>query len=199
MKTIILLCALCATVPNARAADQQSAMSVCEVIARRMEFSGRMVTVRGVEVVVEGGALYADRDCTYKLVTRGVVWPNVINLAYPNNSQSMDPNTHAPFEADWASIERSEAAALRAGYKLEDDLKVATYVGLLLTYDNDELGRRSNAGLRVPFLLGFGQAGFGAPAQLVIRSERDVVILHGAAKGFWKAWDPGAGVGHPGR
>lgn len=176
----MMLCAL-----GLMGADRQPPISVCELIAHRMGYTGRMVAVRGAEGVGGHGVyLMADRDCAYRLVTRGVEWPNVIWLTYPDN-KSPDQTTHAHFKVDLKSVNRANDAVLRAGYRWEDDIEVVTYVGLFVTYGDDELGIRANAGIPGGLRLGFGPVGLGAPAQILIKGARKDVVLHGAAKTFW--------------
>ena len=160
-----------------RAADRLRVMSVCDVISRRSEFSGHVIAVRG-EVGVGGHGVWlkASHDCTYKLITQGVVWPNIIHLTYPDN-QSSDPVDHAPFEVDWTSLRRADQVALRAGYQAGVDDEVVTYIGLFVTYH--DLENRVTPNLPGALRLGFGPP--SAPAQLLIKSAKDVVVVRGAS------------------
>jgi hypothetical protein len=145
---------------------------------RRTELSGSMVTVRGtVGAGGHGMFLRAPRDCTFELVTRGVVWPNTINLTYPdNNSKSL--TDHADFKVDWKAIRRSDNEILRSGYDARVDQLVATYVGLFVTYP--DLEQRVSPGMPGALRLGFGPAGLGAPGQLLIKTVKDVLVVHGS-------------------
>jgi hypothetical protein len=141
-----------------------------------------MVTVRGIERPGgHGSFLVASRDCTYQLVTRGVIWPNVVFLTYPNHD-SPSPTDHAAFKPDFKAVERCNKEIVRAGYDPGKDQVIVTYIGRFVTYPDPDLDQRSNAGLRGALRLGFGPAGLGAPAQLLIKTEKDALVVHGAAQ-----------------
>jgi len=156
--------------------------SVCAAIAKRVEYNGRVIEVRG-NVVAGGHGIYLQSSgkCADELVTRGIVWPNVINLVVPNN-HSPNIDDHAPFELDRRSIDAADKHALKVGYRAGVDVEVATYIGLFLTHL--DLEGRVSPGIADALRLGFGPAGLGAPAQLVIRSIRDVSIVHSGQR-----WD----------
>ena len=70
----------------ALAADRIPPLSVCDLIARRDEYNGKMVEVRGLLAAGGHGPYLVPPDtCSYELTTRGVVWPNIINLVFPDN------------------------------------------------------------------------------------------------------------------
>ena len=172
-----LLLVLMLMTPHAWCADRRTPLSVCELIAHRAEYNGRMVSVRGVVAGGEHGIwLEASRECSYQLVTRGVVWPNVINLVHPLN-RSRDVYSHAPFKLDWKAVQRADADALAAGYRAGVDVMVETIVGLFVTFP--DLEKRVNPGIPGAFPLGFGPVGLSAPAQLVIKTVKDVSVTHG--------------------
>ena len=153
----------------------QAPVSVCDLVAHRAELNNKIVTVRGiVEAGGHGTFLSAAPSCTYTLMTRGVLWPNIIALSYPNNS-SLVPTDHAKFRIDWRSIRVAEDAALRAGYDPHVDREVATFVGLFVTYG--DLENRVSPGLNGAPRLGFGPDSLGAPAQLLVKSVKDLVVI----------------------
>lgn len=158
----------------AKAADSQVPLSVCDLIIHRTELSGQMVTVRGtVAVGGHGTWLAASQDCAYKLITRGVVWPNIVYLTYPDN-QSKSPSDHAGFEVDWSAIRRADKEAVKGGYDPKANCEVATYTGLFVTYH--DLEDRVTPNLPGALRLGFGPS-LGAPAELLIKTVKDVVIV----------------------
>lgn len=160
----------------------QTPLTVCELIARRTEFAGKMVTVRGIsEPGPHGDYLRASPACTYQLVTRGVVWPNVVFLTYPNHD-SPSPTEHADFKVDFSAINQCNREIVHAGYDMRKDQVIATYIGRFVTYSAPDLDQRSNAGLPGALRLGFGPVGLGAPAQLLIKTEKDVLVVHDAAQ-----------------
>ncbi len=167
---------LCASLESESA---QKPLSVCELLGRLVELRGKIVTVRGeVKAGGHGPYLVAAPSCKVKLTRNGVPWPNVVNLAAPNN-RSRDPYDHAPFELDSASVKRSEDEERRQAYDPAFAQRFETFTGLLIAFDNIEdrvslpksaipLGRRP----------GFGPIGLDAPAQLLIKNVTNVVIVH---------------------
>jgi hypothetical protein len=140
-----------------------------------------MVAVRAVVVPGGHGPYLTPLDeCAYRLVTRGVVWPNIISLVCPNN-QSPDVNDHAPFKLDRRAIEAEEAHVRTAGYELGLDVEVATYVGLFETHL--DLEKRVSPDIPGALRVGFGPAGLDAPAQLVIKTVKDVSVIHARKQG----------------
>jgi hypothetical protein len=162
------------------AADGLSPLSVCEVIAKRIEYDRQILEVRG-NVTAGGHGIYLEPSskCSHELVTKGVVWPNIVNLIFPNNRSPL-VDQHAPFELDQQALHAAETYAARVGYRPEVDVKVATYVGLFVTYP--DLDSRVSPGVPGALRLGFGPAGLGAPAQLVIRTVKDVSIIRGGPR-----------------
>ena len=151
------------------------ALSVCEVIAKRIEFNGQMVQVRGeVRFGGHGPYLVPSSVCPEKVVTRGVEWPNVIYLAYPISS-SPNESDHAAFRVDWQTIRKTEGAVRRAKFNPDTDVLTETYAGLFVTYL--DLEKRVNPGIPGALRLGFGPVGLEAPAQLLIQVVTDAVVI----------------------
>ena len=86
MRGAVIIMSFAALASYAQHMEQEGRpVSVCELLTHREDYNGRLVTVRGeVKGSSEGTWLEADPDCNYKLVTRGVVWPRIVFLAYPN-------------------------------------------------------------------------------------------------------------------
>jgi len=160
---------------SAGAPQELTHLSVCEAISNRSAYSGRVVEVRGI-VMAGGHGIYLapSGNCEYKLVTRGVVWPNIINLVFPNN-RSPDVYAHAPFEYDRQVIDDADRRVLKMGYRAGLDTETATYEGLFVTYN--DLEKRVSPGVPNAFRIGFGPVGLGAPAQLVIKTIKDVSVV----------------------
>jgi hypothetical protein len=150
-------------------------LSVCELVAHRIEYNGHLVAVRGEE---KGGPhgdwLAPDSECQYKLITRGVEWSNFIFMTYPAN-RSPDVADHANFKVDWTAIKAADAQVRRAGFNPETDRLIETYAGRFVTYL--DLENRVNPGIPGALKLGFGPVGLEAPARLVIKTVKDVVIV----------------------
>jgi hypothetical protein len=156
--------------------DRARPLSICDLIEHRTTYNRRLVAVRGeVKWGPHGDWLAPSPGCQYKLTTKGVEWPVVIALAYPN-SQSSDPDDHASFSVDWAAIAKDKEELRRAGFNPDSDRLYRTYVGLFVTYP--ELANRVNPGLRDFERLGFGPLGLGAPAELLIKEVMDPVVVH---------------------
>ena len=175
MTKSLLACMFGFTVCGALPSYGQAPLSVCDLIVRRTELDGRMVTVRGI---VGGGGhgtfLRAQRSCAYELITRGVAWPNVVALTYPDN-RSKIPADHANFKVDWGAIRRADNEAVRGGYDPKTNHEVATFIGLSITFS--DLENRVTPGMPGALRLGFGPDLLGAPTQLLIKSINDVVIV----------------------
>lgn len=163
-----------ATLPAVFSQPTKPILSVCDLIANRNRYAGRIVLVRGIERGGHGAWLVADPACQHELVTRGVKWPNIIYLAYPDN-QSKIESYHAPFKVDWKSVERVQQEVERSGFDPDRDYVVKTFEGLLLTYSN--LENRVTPGIPGALRLGFGPLG-EAPAQLLIKRVKDPTVLH---------------------
>ena len=156
--------------------DRARPLSVCELIEHRMTYDRRVVTVRGeVKWGPHGDWLASSSVCPYKLTTKGVEWPAVIALAYPNNHSS-DPDDHASFSVDWGAIAKDKEELRRAGFNPDSDRLYRTYVGLFITYP--DLENRVNPGIRDFERLGFGPLPLGAPAELLIKGVVDPVVVH---------------------
>lgn len=150
-------------------------LSVCELIAHREEYNEKLVTVRGEVEVGEGAWLDAGPDCKYQLVTKGVVWPIAIWLAYPNN-RSIDPMDHADFGIDWRAEKAVNAIFTKLGFDPEKDHLYETFVGLFRTYL--DLDKRVNPNHQDWPRLGFGHLN-AAPAQLLMKIRKDLIVVHG--------------------
>lgn len=174
MSRILTVSLLWVTAGVVLASEPQGPVSVCELMAHRAELDRHVVLVRGA---IGGGGhgtwLVASPTCTHRLTTRGVTWPNIVFLTLPNN-QSKDPAFHADFAPDMRAIERANRDAVRAGYNGKDNHMVATYEGLLVTYL--DLAERVSPGVPGALRLGFGPL-VGAPAQLLIRTVKDVTVV----------------------
>jgi hypothetical protein len=173
-------------------------LSVCEVLQRRVELTGRFETLSGeyktapVERIISvrgevkagghGAYLVAEPSCTFKLrapittwpngLTTRWTWPNFIWLEYANNKSGVE-STRAPFEVDWVSVRRTERQALRQGFDPASDQLFETFTGLLVSFDQLGLPPAS------PGAPIFKRRGFGpdAPAKLLIKSKADVVVI----------------------
>ena len=178
---VVIGCVVSVVVSCAQAEEKQAKpLSVCELIAHRIEYNGQLVTVRGeVKAGPHGGWLAPDSSCQYKLVTRGVEWPNLIFLTYPLK-QSKDPDDHADFKVDWPAIKQADSRIMRAGFNADMDRLIETYVGKFVTYK--DLENRVNPGIPGARRLGFGPVGLDAPAQLLVKTVRDVLVVHATSQ-----------------
>lgn len=169
-----LLSALLSLCINLTVGAQQQPLSVCEVLQRRAELMGRIVTIRG-EVKAGGHGVYlmAEPSCGFKLTTAGQSWRNIVFLDHPNNTSVLE-TSHAPFEVDLVSVRRAQREALRQGYQSDQDRIFETFTGLLVSFD--KLEQQASPGAPIMKRAGFG-AGLDAPAQLLIKTIADVVVI----------------------
>lgn len=154
-------------------AERTKPLSVCELIERRVEYAGKMVAVQGE---AREGWLAASGDCSYKLITEGIEWPNVIYLDYPT-PQSRNEASRANFRVHWKAIQAANDKVRRSGFDPRTDRLIITYVGRFVTYL--DLDKRVSPGVPGALRLGFGPVGLGAPVQLLIKTIADVSIVHG--------------------
>ena len=151
-----------------------SPLSVCEVVAHRIERNGEFVAVKGeVKSGPHGSWLQASSDCQYKLITKGIEWPNAIYLTYRSDNPNMDIE-HQQFSVDWTAIDRSEEKIRRLGFNPKTDRLIMTYIGMFLTYP--DLENRVSPNVPGALRLGFGPAGLEAPAELLIKSVAEVRV-----------------------
>jgi hypothetical protein len=157
-----------------RAAERQPALlSVCELIEHRNEYNGKIVAVRAMlEGTDEGMWLRAFNDCKYKLITRGVTWPNAISLEYPKNN-SKNQADHADFQVDWQVI-HTVGLAIPPGFDPKTEVIIKTYVGLFQTYA--DLESRVSPAVPNALRLGFGHLGT-APARILLKTIKDVAAV----------------------
>jgi hypothetical protein len=173
-KLLLFVMVLSSRTWSAYAASMAAPTSVREAVAHRIDLDGKVVEVRGLLAGgPHGGWLQPSGDCDYALVTRSVAWPNIIFLNYPNNS-SPDPTDHAPFAVDWKAVRAAEDRVRLAGFDPRTDREVATYIGLFVTYR--DLDSRVTPGVPGALRLGFGPL-LGAPAKLLVKSVKDVVVV----------------------
>jgi hypothetical protein len=159
--------------------QQGKPISVCQLLTHREDYNGRLVTVRGeVKGSSESAWLEADPDCNYKLITRGVVWPSIVSLAYPN-SRSKDPMDKADFGVDWRAEESEGAVVRKLGFNPDKDHLFETFVGLFRTHL--DLDKRVNPNKQDWPRFGFGHLGT-APAQILTKTRRDPVVVYGSPK-----------------
>jgi hypothetical protein len=129
-----------------------------------------MVAVRGYEFSTDEG-VYLKGDCPNVLETDGIKWPNVISLAYPGSSFALH-------SVDFTADKRGIATAAEKVKLYRVPVKVwLTYIGLLETREPFSLQIYTDRdGVKRP--AGFGN-GAAAPAQLLIKTVKDVVIEKG--------------------
>ena len=174
-----ILC-LSALALYAQPGHQPKPLSVCELLAHRSEYADQVVTVRGeIRTGAHGIFLAAGPECSFRLVTRGVTWQNVIYLSYPYTSkQSRDPTDRADFGIDWNSEKELASQIAKLRFTSKNDRLFETVAGLFRTYA--DLENRVNpmlppgSDLRT---LGFGPGGY-APGKLLIKTRMDPAVVH---------------------
>ena len=158
--------------------DLSATLSVCEAISERGTYNGRVVGIRGeVKAGGHGSYFVASSECKYQIVVKGVRWPNVIYLDFPNN-RSREDDDHANFTVDWKTIEKAAEVVRGSRFQEGLDRLIATYVGRLVAVG--DLEKRTNRPELGGTKLGFGPAGLDAPAKLLIKSVGNVVVERGS-------------------
>ncbi len=156
-------------------AEQNARLTACDALTNRLHYNGQLVAIRGeVRAGGHGPYMIPEGACSYELITGGVAWPNKINLTYPNNRSPIETD-HAPFSLDTRALRKADEYLERMGFRPGIDTEIATYVGLFVTYP--DLDNRVSIGVPGAWRHGFGPAGMGAPAQLVIKTVEDVTII----------------------
>lgn len=138
-------------------------VSVCELLKDRMQYDGKMVTVRGEVDGTSEGTWLSDDFCPEALTILGRDWRRSIALVTPNFA--VKP---VEFQYDQGAADR-----LQREFKLlkVDPKKVrmfVTYEGVFETRPDSDLTCGGRA-------CGFGHLG-GSPGQLVVRTKRDVAV-----------------------
>lgn len=173
-RTVVLF--LMTGVPiSVQGAEPELPVTVCDALTSRLQYSGHIIAIRGqVKPGGHGAYMAPASGCSHELTTRGVVWPNIINLAFANNRSPIEAD-HASFSPDFRAIRAADKYLATSGFRPGVDIEIATYVGLFVTYP--DLEKRVTPGVAGALRLGFGPAGMGAPAQLLIKTIEDVAMI----------------------
>jgi hypothetical protein len=132
---------------------QSRVVSVCDALSKRTEFNGKTISVRGVVAGSEEGAWLVARDCSYKLVEKGIEWRLIISLEYPESS-THESGGRIASKVDWEAMRKADAKIREMKPDREKDLVMATYVGTFRTYG--DLGKRADPSGRNPMRFGLG-------------------------------------------
>jgi len=160
----------------AQGAGQRAAspMSVCELVMHRLEYNGKIVTVRG-EVKASQHGIWLESECASSLVTKGVTWPNAVFLRYPSTKSRIEAD-RADFSIDWGAEEKITAQIDRLGFDPTSDQLFETVTGLFRTYP--DLQDRVSPNIQIAPRGGFGPDGY-FPAQLIIKTRLAPEVIHG--------------------
>jgi hypothetical protein len=146
---------------------QMAPISVCTALADRLRFNGKIISVRGYEESTDEGS-WLKGDCKVHVTTGGRPWPNLIWLSISHR----DSLHEIPFQTNMDALRRFgdvTAKATRSGHTYR---AWVTYEGMFETEGVPEIGGgRVGPGEGV----GFGHLN-GAPAQLVIKTVRDLKV-----------------------
>jgi hypothetical protein len=146
---------------------ESAAISVCTVLADRLRLNGKIISVRGYEESTDDGS-WLKGDCKTHVTTDGHVWPDLIWLSVSH----LDTLHEIRFKTDMDALRRfgdMTAKAARSGHKYR---VWVTYVGMFET--EGELGIGGGK-VGPDHGTGLGHLN-GAPAQLVIKTVRDLKI-----------------------
>ena len=157
-----------------REGAQAPELTVCEVLSHAAQYNGQLVTIKGKTFGTdEGWWLYSD-ECPGALTTDSYPWPSEIALELPTLRPPQRLHDVA-FEYDWGARRRIEAKYERLRKHAPDSCLVSAITGLFETHTEWESAKLTYPNGTWKFA-GFGHLG-GAPGQLLIKSEDDVVAI----------------------
>ena len=147
-------------------------ISVCDVLRDPVKYNGKMIAVRGFLISTDEGH-WLNGDCEEPLITNGYKWKSAI---WPESPSSRSALHKVAFEEDFEAETAMYAVRNREMKDPRHDRLWVTYIGLLETRQSMdiEVFVRPN-GERQP--VGFGHLG-GAPAQILIKTVKDIVVEH---------------------
>jgi hypothetical protein len=146
-----------------------TAISVCTALADRIRLNGKIISVRGYEESTDEGS-WLKGDCKTHVTADGHDWPDLIWLSISHR----DTLDTIPFQTDVNALHRFgdiTAKAARSGHKYR---AWVTYEGMFETEGDLQIGGDK---VGPSFGVGFGHLN-GAPAQLVIKTVRDLKIQY---------------------
>ncbi|HSR09340.1 MAG TPA: hypothetical protein VLM42_19565 [Bryobacteraceae bacterium] len=146
--------------------------TVCEILAQRVEYDGKMVRIRASIFGTDEGVWFVG-DCPGVVSTDGHVWPSTISMQVA--SSEMAPSSHdhpVNFASDYRSEKKLWPKLRRIGRKVPEECVIWTYTGLFETRD---IYPKVTYPKAPPAYIGFGQAS-AAPAQLIWKTAEDVNV-----------------------
>jgi hypothetical protein len=150
--------------PGSAAQSADPPLTVCELLKDRVKYNGKMVVVRGeVDSTSEGGWLI-DESCAEPLEISGLTLGRDIALV-----STVSAVTPVNFKYDLQAEERLQREFKKLKVKPGQVHIFVTYEGVFETRPDSEL---TCGDIRV---CGFGHLG-GSPAQLVVKTERDLTV-----------------------
>lgn len=171
-----LLLALAATVTFSLAAEgsrvelKPGELNVCEVLANRAQYHGKMVRIRAYVQGNMHGSWLVGQDCGLCFEAKGFHGPCAIALSRP--SQALEPTD---FLYDERAARQFQGRVRKARRARSDLALIITYVGRFETKPDSEL----IVNAKLPHhaqLSGFGH-GSGFPAQLVVKTQYRVAVV----------------------
>jgi len=147
--------------------------TVCEILAQRVEYNGKMVRIRASLFATDEGAWFVGDGCPGVVTTDGHVWPSMISMEVA--SPEMPPSSHdhpVNFVSDYVSEQKLRPKLRKIGRKVRGACVMRTYTGL---FETRETYLKVTYAKAPPLFVGFGQGG-AAPAQLIWKTADDVDI-----------------------
>jgi hypothetical protein len=171
LKLGFLLLTMAVSPPSGNAQDELPTISVCDALHNASQYNGKIVALRGYFRPGHGG--WINGDCKEQITTvSGLKWPNDIWVLGPRSAAM-----HAlSFDLDERAMEEMRDKLSREIKDRERDRIWVTYIGLFETWDNLKTAEYKDARGN-PRLAGFGHLG-GSPAQLFIKTAKDVTVEH---------------------
>ena len=147
--------------------------TVCEILAQRVEFDGKLVRIRASVWATDEGAWFAGYGCPGAVTSDGHVWPSTIWMQVA--SSEMGPNTHdhpVNFASDYGSQQKLRPKLRRIGRKVPEECVIWTYTGL---FESRETYPKHTYEKAPSLYIGFGHLN-SAPAQLIFMTADDVNV-----------------------
>jgi hypothetical protein len=147
--------------------------TVREILARRVEYDGKLVRIRARLGATGEGVWFEGDDCPGVVTIDGHVWPSMISMQIA--SPEMGPSTHdhpVNFASDYGSQQKLRPKLRRMGRKVPEECIIWTYTGL---FETRETYLKVTYEKAPAVYIGFGHLG-AAPAQLIFKTADDVDV-----------------------
>jgi hypothetical protein len=137
-------------------------LTACEILSQRMDYNGKLVSIRARIHGTDEGVWLDGRDCPGLITSDEYVWPSMIS------TQTSD----ADFTSSFEGMRKLRPKLMRLGRRAPERCIIWTYTGVFETRSTYEKVSYPNGSSTY---IGFGHLG-AAPAQLLLKTVDDVNI-----------------------